>query len=145
MNQTALFQAADNFKVPASNRFHPLCKQAGAVAVTERAGPDNTRALHRITLHCAMKTSQDLKRLGHGLRIEIAVAEYTFTQACNLAILMQRNQPSTPKFGDAEPHRVGTDIDGGKDGHALSGAARSSLQRLRRTWRLPGWLLAQRK
>src|SRR6185312_9218824 len=104
MNETAFFEAANNLKVPASNSLHPFFKEAGAVAVTQGAGSNHTRALHRIALHGTMKTAQDLQRLCHRLRIKIAVSKYAFTQAGNFAVLMQGNQASTPKFGDTEPH-----------------------------------------
>src|SRR6267142_2352334 len=145
MNETAFFQAADDFKVPAGNRFHPLCKEAGAVAVTQCAGPDDTRALHCVALHGTMKTAQHLERLGHRLRIKIAIAKYTFTQAGNFAVLVQGDQAPAPKFSNTESHRVGTDIDRGKDGHVLSGGADISPDRLDGTRRLFGWRMRQGK
>src|SRR6267142_951607 len=145
MNETAFFQAADDFKVPAGNRFHPLCKEAGAVAVTQCAGPDDTRALHCVALHGTMKTAQHLERLGHRLRIKIAIAKYTFTQAGNFAVLVQGDQAPAPKFSNTESHRVGTDIDRGKDGHVLSGGADISPDRLDGTRRFFGWRMRQPK
>ena len=65
------------------------------------------------------------------MRIEIAVTKYTFAQAGNFAILMQRDQSSTSEFSDTQPHRVGTDINRGKNGHVLSGVAGGELQSLR--------------
>src|SRR5579859_3882152 len=104
MYETAFFKTADDLKVPAGHGLHPFFKKAAAVAVAQCAGPDNTRAVYGMALHRPMKAAQHLQRLGHRLRVEIAVAKYAFTQARNLAVLVQGNQASTPEFGDAEPH-----------------------------------------
>src|SRR5579864_638997 len=104
MNKAAFFQAADDFKVPAGNGLDPLFKETSAVAVTQGAGPNNARALHRIALHGAVKTTKDLERLSHCLGIKVAIAKHTFTQAGDFAVLMQGYKATAPKFGDAEPH-----------------------------------------
>jgi hypothetical protein len=104
MNETTFFKPADHFKVPACNGLHPFFKKAAAVAVAQGAGPDNTRAIHRMALHRAMEAAQDLQRLGHRLRIKIAISKYAFTQPRDLAVLMECHQASTPEFGDTKPH-----------------------------------------
>ena len=145
MNETAFFQTADNLQVPTGNGLHPFFKETRAVAVTQCAGSHNPCPFHRVALHRAMKAAQDFQRLGHGLRIEIAVTKYTFAQARDLAILMQGDQMSASKLSDTQPHRVRTDINRGKNGHVLSGVAGGKAQRLRRMRRLFSRRLRERK
>jgi hypothetical protein len=51
-----------------------------------------------------MEAAHDFESLRHGLRVEIAVTKDAFTQARNFAVLMERNQMPTAKFGNAEPN-----------------------------------------
>jgi len=117
VDEPPFFQAGNDIQLPTGNRFEPLAKEPGIVAVTQGAGGDNARPFHSVALHRAMKTAQHLERMRHGLGIEVAVAKNAFTQACNFAVLVQRDQPPPAQFGNAEPHRVGTNVDRGKDRH----------------------------
>ena len=104
MNQPAFFQSGNNFKVPASHGLYPFSEETCVIAVTQGAGADHARAFHRKALDRTMKTAHDFECLRHGLGIEVTVAKDTFTQTGDLAVLMERNQMSTAKFGNTEPN-----------------------------------------
>src|SRR5689334_14287930 len=128
MNEAAFFQPGNYFKRPAGDGLYPLLKEPRAVAVTQGACANHARPLDGVALHGAMKAAQDFERLRHGLRFKIAVAKDAFAQARDFTVLVQGHQPAATKFGDAEPHRVGTDINRGKDRHSLSGRPSKGLE-----------------
>ncbi len=111
--------AGDDFHFPSGGRFDPFGEDAGVAGVAQGAGGHHPRAVHGKALHGTMKAAQHLERVGHGLGIEAAVAEYALAQTRNLAVLVQRDEPSFDQVGDAETNGVGTDIDSGEDRHRL--------------------------
>ena len=49
---------------------------------------DNTDAFDGVALHSAMKPPENLQASGHSLRVQAAVFEDAFAQACDFAVLM---------------------------------------------------------
>src|SRR5436190_6958770 len=128
MYQPAFLEAGDDLDFPPGRRPHPFGEYACVVAVAHGAGGDHADALDSVALGSAMEAAQHLERMSHGLRIEVAVAKNSLSQAGNFAILMQRNQAASIQFSNTQANGVGTDVYGSKNRHCLSGALRELVR-----------------
>ena len=123
MDQTAFFEAGDDFHVPAGLGLHPGLKSGGVTRVAHGGGGHHTNAVNATCLHGALKTLERAQRGRHGLRRDEAGVKDAATEARDLAIFGERFEPMRVDAGDLESARVGTDVDGSEGGHLF--AARS--------------------
>src|ERR1039457_3964358 len=118
VNDASLFQSRDDVCFPAGGAAYPIQKGAAVAGVTQSAGRDHAHPVGSIGLHGAVKASQHLQGVRHGLGIEYAVGKDAFSQARDLALVVERLQTAANGLGYLEPDRVRTDINRSEGWHA---------------------------
>jgi hypothetical protein len=118
VDQARLFESGNNLNSPSRGGAHPFEKSLGISSVAQSGCRHNSHKISPKTLRGAMKSSQDLDRLAHRFRREEVGTKDTFSQSSDLAVFVDRLKLSTAEAGDLEANRVGTDVDGGEDGHS---------------------------
>ncbi len=89
MDQPALFQSGDDFRLPARGGLYPLGENLAIVGVTESAGGHHACAIHGVALHGLVEAPQHFQGVRHGLGIKVAVAKDALAETCDFAILME--------------------------------------------------------
>ena len=129
VDEAALFQAGDDFHLPAGGGAHPVAKGAAVAGVAQGAGGDHAHAVGGVGLDGAMKAPQHAQGVRHGLRIERSVGEDALAQARDFAVFVQGLQAAAHHLGDFQPDRVGTDVDRGECWHARGSKLKSISER----------------
>src|SRR4051812_2254478 len=92
MNQAAFLEAGDYLHLPTRGGADPVEKGTSVAGVAQGTGGDHADAIGGVGLGGAMKAAQHAQGEGHSLRVEGAAGKHTFTQACDLAVLVQGYQ-----------------------------------------------------
>src|SRR5215475_1230021 len=103
MNQAALFQSGDDLNIPPGDGLDPFREGTRISRIAQGTGAHNAQLLDAITLRRAVKAAQYLYRLCHCLGGEQAIAEYRFSQPCNLAIFEDDLHLAIGKTRDLQP------------------------------------------
>ena len=111
MDEAPFFEAGDDFDVPSGGAFYPVGEFARIACVAHGAGRDHAHLAYAKFIACPAETLQHFHRRGDRPRGERSVAERPFTEARDLAVFMQRVQPTAAQLRDLEADGVRPDID----------------------------------
>ena len=118
VNEAAFFEAGDDLHLPAGFSFDPGLEGRAVAGVAHGGGGDDADAVSGMSLHGALKAFEGAEGGGHGFRGDEAGLEDAGAEARDLAVLVEGFELMGDDAGNLEPAGVGTDVDGGKGGHA---------------------------